>query len=282
MTRTALVLGGGGLTGIGWEIGMLKGLADAGLDLSLADIIVGTSAGSVVGTVISTHGIEEAFATQLEPGEKELGAEFGPMTMLRLAPLVLMPGSGRRKRRRIGAAAMRAHRPGGEERIEIISSRIDVTQWPDRDLRITAVDAESGAFKVFGPDSGVDIVRAVAASCAVPLIWPSVAIDGHQYIDGGMRSTANVDIASDADVIVVLAPLPQAYSRSSTIGAQLARTHARATAVITPDRPALTAFGSNLLDASKRTDAAWAGVLQSAEEADKIRQIWPATRAKSA
>lgn len=282
MSGTALVLGGGGLTGIGWEVGILKGLADAGLDLTTADLIVGTSAGSVVGTMVSSHSLEDCFATQLEPGESELGAEFGPMTMLKLAPLVLMPGSGRRKRRRIGAAALRAHPGDGSERIAIISSRIDVQEWPDRDLRITAVDADSGEFCVFTRDSGVDVIHAVAASCAVPLIWPSVAIDGKRYIDGGMRSTTNADVAHDCDTIVVVAPMPQAYSRAMTISAQLGRTEATRTLVITPDRHSLAAFGNNFLDASKRTDAAWAGVLQASGLADQVAAVWSPDSAQTA
>ena len=79
--------------------------------------------------------------------------------------------------------------------------------WPERDLQITAVEAETGEFTVFTRDSGVDVVSAVAASCAVPTVWPPVAINGHHYIDGGMRSAANVDLAAGADRVVVLAPL---------------------------------------------------------------------------
>jgi len=61
MPRTALVLGGGGLTGIGWEAGIIKGLADQGVDLSMADTVVGTSAGSVVGALLTTHSVDEVY-----------------------------------------------------------------------------------------------------------------------------------------------------------------------------------------------------------------------------
>lgn len=111
--RIGLVLGGGGITGIAWELGMLHGLATHGLDLSNADVVVGTSAGSVVGTLISSVSLDDALATQFEPPDPAIGAEFGRLTMLKLAPLVLMPGSNLRKRRRIGSAALRAHPAGG-------------------------------------------------------------------------------------------------------------------------------------------------------------------------
>src|SRR5687768_10690370 len=73
--RRALVLGGGGITGIGWELGLLAGLAEAGLDLSGADLVVGTSAGSVVGAKLTSGGgIEAMFARQLEPATQDKAA----------------------------------------------------------------------------------------------------------------------------------------------------------------------------------------------------------------
>ena len=144
--------------------------------------------------------------------------------------------------------ALRAHPPGGSKRIEVIRSRIGIEKWPDRDLRVTAVEAESGEFVVFDRDSDVDILQAVAASCAVPLVWPAVTIDGLHYIDGGMRSTANADLASGADAVVVIAPLPQAFSKATSIRAQLAATGATRTAVVTPDAEALADIGKNVLD----------------------------------
>ena len=275
MTRTALVLGGGGVTGIAWELGILKGLADAGVDLTSADLVIGTSAGSVVGAQITTgHTIDALYETQLEPADKEIGAKLSRLTMLRMLPPLLLPGSGRKKRARIGAMSMRAHAPGGEKRIEVIRSRIGVEKWGDRDLKVTAVEAETGEFVVFDKDSGVDILHAVAASCAVPLVWPAVTIDGKHYVDGGMRSTANVDLAKGADSVVVIAPLPQSFSKATSIRAQLERTGAKRTAVVTPDEKALVDIGKNVLDPAKRADAARAGLRQAASVLEKVRSAW--------
>jgi NTE family protein len=275
MTRTALVLGGGGITGIGWELGILKGLADAGVDLSRADLVIGTSAGSVVGAQITTgRSLEELYATQLEPVDKEIGAALSRLTMLRLLPPMLLPGSQEQKLARIGKMSMRAHPPGGEKRIDVIRSRIGVVGWPERDLRVTAVEAERGRFVAFDRHSGVDLVHAVAASCAVPLVWPAVTIDGKHYIDGGMRSTANVDLAGGADVVVVIAPLPQAFTKATSIRTQLAATGATRTAVVTPDEKALKDIGRNVLDPHKRADAARTGLRQAAEIVEKIRKAW--------
>src|ERR1700712_5579024 len=275
MTRTALVLGGGGVTGIAWELGILKGLADAGVDLSDADLVIGTSAGSVVGAQITTgQSLDDLYAGQLEPADQEIGAELGRLTLLRLLPAMLFPGSQQRKLARVGKLSMKAHPPGGEERIGVIRSRIGVVEWPDRELKVTSVEAESGEFVAFDKDSGVDILHAVAASCAVPLVWPAVTIDGKHYVDGGMRSTANVDLAKGADTVIVIAPLPQAFSKATSIRAQLERTGARHTAVVTPDKEALVDIGKNVLDPAKRSDAARAGLRQAANVLDKVKAAW--------
>ncbi|MBV9832514.1 MAG: patatin-like phospholipase family protein, partial [Marmoricola sp.] len=196
MTRTALVLGGGGVTGIAWELGILKGLSDAGVDLTTADLVVGTSAGSVVGAqVTSGQSLEALYEGQLRPADQEIGAQLSRLLLLRVLPAMVIPGSARTKRARIGAMALKAHKPGGAQRIDVIRSRIRVDEWPERELKITAVDAETGELTVFDRGSGADIVHAVAASCAVPLVWPAVTIGEKHYVDGGVRSTANVDLA---------------------------------------------------------------------------------------
>ncbi len=278
MTRTALVLGGGGITGVAWELGILKGLADAGVDLSGADLVIGTSAGSVVGAQLTSgRPIEDLYATQLEPPDHEIGAKLSRFTLLRMVPPMLLPGSGRKKRARIGAMSMKAHPPGGAKRIDVIRSRIGVDAWPDRELKVTAINAETGEFVVFDKGSGVDLVHAVAASCAVPLVWPAVTIGGKHYIDGGMRSVANVDLAKGADRVVVIAPLSQSFSKATSIEAQLERTGAGATAVVTPDAQALADIGKNVLDPAKRADAARSGLRQAAEVVDTVRGAWSVT-----
>ena len=275
MTRTALVLGGGGITGIAWELGILKGLADVGIDLSGADLVVGTSAGSVVGAQITSgSSLDELYATQLEPPDHEIGARLGRFTMLRLVPPMVVPGSQQRKLARIGRLSMKAHPPGGEQRIDVIRSRIGVGEWPERELKVTSVEAESGEFVAFDRTSGVDLVHAVAASCAVPLVWPAVTINGKHYVDGGMRSTANVDLAQGADVVIVLAPLPQAFSKATSIQAQLTATGAPRTAVVTPDERALADIGRNVLDPEKRSDAARTGLRQATAVQELVRRAW--------
>ena len=274
---SALVLGGGGITGIAWELGILHGLAQAGVDLTDADTVVGTSAGSVVGAQLGSGlSLADLYASQLEPPDAELGGRLSRIAALKLVPPYVLPGSGRDKLARVGRVAHAAHAPGSIDREGVIRSRLPVHDWPVQDLRITAVDTESGEFTVFTRDSGVDLVSAVAASCAVPTVWPPVEIAGRTYMDGGMRSSANVDVAAGADRVVVLAPLPRAVSKKASIRAQLERVGPRAWSVVTPDPEALAAFGRNLLDPAKRAAAAEAGLRQARGIVDQVGGVWAA------
>jgi len=278
MTR-ALVLGGGGVTGIGWELGLLLGLQDLGVDLTDADTVVGTSAGSVVGAqVTGGRSLVDLYAQQLADPSGEIAASLGRLTMLTYAVLLLTPGRSSTRRRRLGRASVRAaRRPTAvpeEERVRVIRDRLPGDVWPDRDLRVTTVDADTGAFVVLDRSGDVDLVHAVAASCAVPLVWPPVTVGGHRYVDGGVRSGTNADVAAGARRIVVVAPLPRALSRRQSVAAQLERTGASATAVVSPDAAALAAIGRNVLDPARRAGAARAGRAQAASVAERVRAAW--------
>ena len=155
----------------------------------------------------------------------------------------------------------------------MLESRIPVRDWPARGLLITAVDAESGRFVVFDRDSGVGLIDAVGASCAVPGVWPPVTINGRRYIDGGVRSAANVDLAAGCDPVVVIAPLPGGAGSAPSVARQAAALAGRVV-VVTPDRAAKRAFGRNLLDPASRAPAARAGRDQAAREAARIAEAW--------
>jgi NTE family protein len=277
--RTALVLGGGGITGIAWETGMVAGLADAGLDLTSADLVVGTSAGSVVGAQLTSGTpVEDLFAGQLEPPSRERVARLGRRTLARYGVAMLR---SRRDdvafRRRIGALACAAAdaglTPTEAERRAAIASRLPATEWPDRRLVITAVDAGTGEFTRFTRTSGVELVAAVGASCAVPGVYPPVTIDGRRYVDGGMRSGSNADLAAGYDRVVVLAPLPRGFGPMTSVDAQVTGLVSRV-AVVSPDEAARKAIGRNVLDPAARAAAARAGRRQAADVAARVAEVW--------
>jgi NTE family protein len=276
MTRRALVLGGGGITGIAWEWGILAGLARAGIALTDADLVVGTSAGSIVGTQVA-HGldVEERYAAQLEPPDDEVAAALGTGTLLRYVLAMISSRTPQRVRARIGRLALRADTGDEAARVAVIESRLPVRDWPTRKLSVTAVDTATGEFRVFDRDAGVPLVPAVAASCAVPGVWPPVTIDGKRYMDGGMRSAANIDLAAGYDRVVVIAPLVQGFGPMPSVASQVKELRTQATVtLVSPDPAALKAIGRNVLDPTKRAAAARAGLAQSTEVADEVRATW--------
>jgi NTE family protein len=274
----ALVLGGGGVTGIAWEIGMLAGLAEAGLDLTDADLVIGTSAGSVVGVdVRSGCTLAELYDTQCRPpGENEIYARMSAVLLIRYLRAMLFTARPEVARARVGRLALQARTEPEEVRRKVIESRLPIFDWPEGRLRITAVEAQTGTFAVFDSASGVGLLDAVGASCAVPGVWPPVTIEGKRYIDGGMRSAANADLASGCERVVVIAPLGHGFGALESLAKQTARLTSQGSkvTVIMPSKAARQAIGRNVLDPARRPDAARAGHDQAAAEAAAVHAVW--------
>ncbi|MEV8563453.1 patatin-like phospholipase family protein [Streptomyces sp. NPDC051917] len=284
---TALVLGGGGVTGIAWELGVLQALQEAGVDLTDADLVVGTSAGSVVAVkATSGIGLHHLLADQLEPAatSQEVKADFDPQgTAAALTRLIEGAHDEREIRARIGALALAAPTVSEAERMRTIQARLPVDTWPARRLLITAVDAHTGDLAVWDRTSGVPLASAVAASCAVPGIWPPATVARRRYIDGSVRSTTNADLALGHDAVVVLAPDtgPGLNPASKGLAGEvpLLRTHSQVL-VITPDAAARYAIGPNPLDPARRPASARQGQRQGQALTSTVRTIWPATTAR--
>jgi NTE family protein len=270
----ALVLGGGGITGVAWEIGLLYGLAEEGVDLAEADLTVGTSAGSVVAAqLLGGVPLADLYAAQCAAASHEIKAEMGIGFLLKWTVSALIPGDPAKGRAWLGRQALKARTVPEAERRAVIAQRIGRDEWPATPLLITAVEAATGAFKSFDRDSGVSLIDAVAASCAVPLVWPPSTVNGIRYIDGGARSVANVDLAKGCDRLVAIVPItgsPRPSGRPAKQAAALGVPHA----VIAPSDAALARMGRNPLDPAFRTAAAEAGRRQAAQHAKNIRDVW--------
>lgn len=281
----ALVLGGGGITGIAWETGLLTGLAAAGADLTGADRVVGTSAGSIVGSqVTSDTPLEELYRRQLlEPGDPAGPTEaplaaIGPRVLATYAVAMLRArGDAERFGRLLGTRAVRAaargRTPSIAERYDQVRQRLTTTQWPDRDLVVTAVDAATGELAAFRPGGEVGLEDAVNASCAVPCVYPAIPIGARTYVDGGMRSGANADLAEGCDRVVVLSPLDRSLGPIRSARQQLEELGVPHL-VITPDDASRAAIGRNVLDPAARPGSARAGHAQAAAHADRVRELW--------
>ena len=274
----ALVLGGGGITGIAWEIGVVFGLAERGVDLRAADRVIGTSAGSVVGALVrSGLPLTEIYGSQLVEENEPIGAKLGWSVIFGYLTSAGLTRNPRKVRARIGRRALQVGGSTEEERKRILAERVPLEEWPEGRLLITAVDAESGDPAAFDRSSGVPLLDAVAASCAVPLVWPPVTINGRRYMDGGVRSIANADLADGCDRVVVIAPITAALRKSGRISTQLARLGPDVhSVVVSPDRDSRRAIGRQVLDPARRALAAAAGRRQGAEVADEVRAVWDA------
>ena len=266
----ALVLGGGGVAGIAWTTGLLTGLAEAGQDVTGADLIIGTSAGATVAAQVGSGlPLDDLFARQTQPAlqSREIPVELD-LDKLAADWGEIMTGvtSGEEMLRRAGAYALAADTVPEAKRRAVIESRLPSRAWPTRRVQLVAVDAETGQPYVFDSQSGAELVDAVAASCAVPGIWPPVTIGGRRYIDGGVRSSDNADLAEGSGRIVIISPLgydspiPSPMPLRQVVG-QL-RDRGSEVIVMVPDPASAAAIGANPLDPATRVPAAEAGLAQ--------------------
>ena len=296
MTTRALVLGGGGPVGVAWEFGLIAGLEQEGVRLADADLLVGTSAGSIVGAALASgRPTAELLATQHEiaeapppRGTSDGAFDLAPL-MQQFIKLYTSDAPPQQLRAEIGAFALGAKVAMTEEEWLETFARGELFangQWPERAYMCTAVDAESGAFVTWDRDSGVPLARAIASSCCVPGIFSPITINGRRYIDGGMKSATNADLAAAYERVIVVS-VTAGMERMSAFPALAERAKKRmdeelgaitsrggAVELIAPDDEARAAMGTNLMDFNRRGEIADAGVRQGRLEAGRLREFW--------
>jgi NTE family protein len=286
----ALVLGGGGSTGNAWLIGVVAGLLDGGLDVTEADLIIGTSAGSTAAAQITssspTQLMADIFAAAPQPRTGPVGTDGGRVPIRpvadhleRTSRIIAAAESAADMRRRMGAAALEltAASDGSERWRATVAARLPSQGWPEQAVSITVVDAHTGEPVVFDRHSGVDLVDAVAASTAG---GPAYSIGDHRYIDGGYRSVENADLAAGYGRVLVLSPFggrsrhPREWG--THLAAQVDELRARGSRVETifPDSDAEHLFGANAMDLSLRPPAARAGYGQGRALAEQLTEFW--------
>jgi NTE family protein len=292
LTTRALVLGGGGPVGIGWESGVVAGLIEGGIDLLRADFIVGTSAGSFVGANLAMRRdlarlVETFIEEQSNPSSARPASQPPDLSFLigKLQEAVSGARPAQAVRAELGAWALQAKTSSEEEFIASFGgwlSQLPIDAWPQQPYACTAVDAADGSFVVWNRESGVGLARAMASSCSVPGIFPPITIGGRRYIDGGMRSPTNADVAKGYEIVLVVAVsvrvtdpvLAARFRKPLENEIKILRENGARVELITPDEASLDAFGANLMDRSRRSGAARAGLHQGRDDAARLHSVW--------
>ena len=280
----ALVLSGGGPLAVAWECGVLSGLAHSGLALSDADFILGTSAGAIVGAQIASGGDPQMMAKAImAEAENAPGLSAGfsnpPEAIANLPALFAKSQSGDSGRIEVGAYALAASTADSPRAyIERMSSIIGLDAWPEK-MGVVVVDTADGKARVLRHDCGAKIGTGVAASCCLPGLHAPVFIAGRHYMDGGMRSAANVDLVGQFDVILVLSfnpPGPVGQRMISRLTTQAEQLTALGTnvLVINPDETCLESIGLNTMDFGRRPEVLKRAITQATEIADRVANFW--------
>ncbi|MGA7362625.1 MAG: patatin-like phospholipase family protein [Candidatus Dormiibacterota bacterium] len=296
MHGRALVFGGGGSAGNAWEIGVIAGLFDAGLDVTEADLIVGTSAGSTAAVQIGsatqpTELLANILATAPQPRTGPVPPDGGhvpnvpvPNHMEITGEIIGAAEDVTDMRRRMGAAALEMDASSGSsgqtQWRATVAARLPTQHWPQRPLLIVAVDAHTGEPIVFDRHGGVELVDAVAASCANGFGVAPFSIGDNRYIDGGYRANENSDLAAGCGRVLVLSPFGGRSRMPVDWGMHLAaqvdelRAGGSSVETIFPDSDSRDAFGVNVMDPSTRPPAARAGYSQGRVLAEPLIDFW--------
>ena len=285
----ALVLGGGGPVGRAWETGLMDGFADQGIDFGTADIIIGTSAGAVVGAQLA---LKQGFGT---PQESAASAPAPPPVHSKgiadlAAAMTRAAGSPVPEsiRAEIGKMALNAQTISEEASISRATFAPFVGQaWPDQ-LRVSAVNARTGQFQVWDASSGAPLERAIAASAAAPCFWPPITINGERYIDGGVRSMLNANLAVGSDIVIAVSCFSltardeagpaffKAMNAAPLAELDAVRGSGATLAVIEPisEFVVLTKHGTTMMDSNLVPEAYRLGQITAVGEADSVRRVW--------
>ncbi|MER6218835.1 patatin-like phospholipase family protein [Streptomyces sp. NPDC001674] len=269
----ALVLGAGGPVGAAWTAGLACGLRRGGVDLGEADLIVGTSTGAILGAVLATGQDPVRLATPVRTDDAAPPQVDGRRLDEAFAVLGSAASNPDEARRRVGQIALAADTGPEPAHVARMRAMTGAVQWPNRQLLITATDAETGEQEVFDRASGAPLPSAVAASTAFPGIYPPITINGRRYMDGALHSATNARLAAGARTLVVIDPQAHLFPRE-LLHQELAVAAAHTVVTIEPDPASIRAFDSDLNDRTAWEPAYQAGLRQAADAAEQLRVAW--------
>jgi NTE family protein len=290
---TALVLAGAGAAGNAWELGLIAALSDAGVDVTDADLIIGTSAGSTVAAQITSGTLPAdlyaAILAEVPLAQRaKLGSDRGhgqlsrPNYMEWSNKIIGSAADAPDMRRRMGAASLEMDASDGSGQTrwrDIVAARLPSHHWPQQPVLITAVDAHTGEPVVFDRHSGIGLVDAVAASTSNGFGGP-YRIGDNRYISGGYRRSENADLAAGYARVLVLSPfggrsrMPREWGMDLATQVSELRAAGSAVETVFPDAGAGDVFDANALDPSTRLPAARGGYDQGRALAGQLTEFW--------
>ncbi|WP_068545131.1 patatin-like phospholipase family protein [Thalassotalea crassostreae] len=280
MNKNTLVLGGGGLTGIAWMTGILSALEQHDISPQSFSKAIGTSAGSAVAAQIySEVPIGELYLNQVQSTKQS--SEFKPKLnkmwlLFKLLPALFYWKKPRAFRKKVAEIALKRGFELTTQRFEAVKSRLSGDHWHSA-VNIVALNAETGDKAVFNQSSNVMLADAVTASCAVPLVWPAHKINGEYFIDGGVRSLNNADLAIGADKVLILSPMGEGHGSFPGNNLQqeitLLESNGAKVFLITPDLIAKQQMGKDPLAPEKKSAAAETGLRQGLLIAQQVSQF---------
>ena len=255
-----LVLGAGGSAGEAFHRGVLRAMTDFGLDARRAEVVVGTSAGSIVAATVRRYPRPGTPRPRQQPRSGRM-----PRRTAGLAAL-------RRPRQLLNAVLMAPEFTTGRTSVEFLREGLadKYHQWPEAELYVVAVRRRDGRRVAFGApgEPRPDVGSAVAASCAIPGLYSPIEIDGVAYVDGGIHSPTNADLLAGhrLDLVVISSPMsvrPRSVGPRLDVGLRLLchgylreevwvlRRRGTRVVAVEPDRAVLRAAGLNPLDARR-------------------------------
>ena len=281
----ALVLGAGGPVGRAWESGLIAGLIEREIDLGDASLIIGTSAGAVVGAQLA---LRQAFGA---PPKIDTPPPIYSGNMVDLGIAMARAAQSPEPeliRGEIGKMALSAQTISEEASVSRSMFAPFVGQpWPNQ-FRATTVNARTGKLQVWDASSGAPLERALAASTAVPGIWPPITINGERYIDGGVRSMLNADLAIGSDIVIAVSCFPltardkavpaffTAMNAAPLAELDALRGSGATLAVIEPHSEflVLTKHGAAMMDSNLVPEAYRLGHITGLGEAESVGRVW--------
>jgi NTE family protein len=286
----ALVLGGGGPVGRAWESGLAAGLHAQGMDLGGADLIIGTSAGAIVGAELALGLRMDTLGPVADSPVGPAPSQISPAGRQRMMAATARAAASPQPElewREVGHMALAAVTCSEEESLSRVTfAPISGRQWP-RNFWATSVGTSTGRFQVWTAASGVPLERAVAASSALPNVWPPITIGQDRYMDGGVRSTLNADVAAGFSRVLVVScfalgelraanPPAKPPNRSLWGEIESLRAGGSTVEVVTPSTAflALTGNGTRMLDNSVVPEAYELGKRQGLDDGSRIRAAW--------